>query len=733
MRTGSRSRFLSLVVTTALVGSLVPAVADAAPGEAHNLGSRFTLAVLPDTQFYSRYEAPSGGQMFANRYGSNPFDSQAHFVVDNAKTLNIPFTSHLGDVVDQNDVADQWDIADRAMAVLENGGMNYSILPGNHDLGMNGSTSTFSSHFGTARAQKNETFGDRTTATVNGQDVESEYHIFEAEGQKYLVLALGFRAPDETLDWAQKIIDEHPDLPVILTSHEISNIDGEGTIRLTPEYGQHLWDTFIAKNDQIFLTIAGHHHGAGYSVMQNNFGHDVVTILQDYQMAYLGGNGLMGLLEFDLTGNSLDMTAFSPWVKEKKPEALTQFDHLLPAGDGDSYSVPLNFKERFAGFAPEWDEGDRNDPDYSETAKQIISAGYKPYTITEADKPANAKDYVHVDGTAVHWRPGEATYKGKKLKAGQAAPVGTIIPDVAGNSDMTRAPLRGGVTGDITYENDAHPLSSDQGSLRWSKPLGKLDVNFFETATGASINKENFPNGYTLESFIKLDKDFNGDDNGWSNALVRRGRVTDADPSNGDTDPAQMLGVSNLREIRYWSHGANNEGFSNWSHEVPTGTWMHVAIVNDPKTQSVNMYIDGAPILRDGYGPIGLGGQSTWLMGTSMEDGKPVDPWFGSIGETRIVDHPIGPDQWLTARATGGNDQKQDEAEDTNDGGSHDDKQGSSNAKGDATTSSAAGTIAGATVGGVVLGIIATLGAIAALLGTAGSLAIGWLKNTFHL
>ena len=143
--------------------------------------------------------------MFANRYGSNPFDSQAHFVVDNAKTLNIPFTSHLGDVVDQNDVADQWDIADRAMAVLENGGMNYSILPGNHDLGMNGSTSTFSSHFGTARAQKNETFGDRTTATVNGQDVESEYHIFEAEGQKYLVLALGFRAPDETLDWAQKL------------------------------------------------------------------------------------------------------------------------------------------------------------------------------------------------------------------------------------------------------------------------------------------------------------------------------------------------------------------------------------------------------------------------------------------------------------------------------------------------------------------------------------------------
>lgn len=319
MRKNPRSRFLSLVTTTALVCGLVPAVASA-EATAGDLGSRFTLAVLPDTQFYSRYDAPSGGSMFADRYGSNPYDSQAHFVVDNAKALNIPFTSHLGDVVDEADVPDQWDIANHAMSILEDGGMDYSILPGNHDLYMDGANSVFSTHFDNARAEKNDTFGERTSATVNGQAVESEYHIFEAEGQKYLLLAIGFRAPDETLDWAQKVIDAHPELPVILTSHEISNIDGEGNIGLTPEYGQHLWDTLIAKNDQIFLTIAGHHHGAGFSVLKNNYGNDVVTILQDYQMAYLGGNGLMGLLEFDLTGSELDMTALSPWVKEKKQE-----------------------------------------------------------------------------------------------------------------------------------------------------------------------------------------------------------------------------------------------------------------------------------------------------------------------------------------------------------------------------------------------------------------------------
>lgn len=721
MRKNPRSRFLSLVTTTALVCGLVPAVASAEP-TAGDLGSRFTLAVLPDTQFYSRYDAPSGGSMFADRYGSNPYDSQAHFVVDNAKALNIPFTSHLGDVVDEADVPDQWDIANHAMSILEDGGMNYSILPGNHDLYMDGANSVFSTHFDTARAEKNDTFGERTSATVNGQAVESEYHIFEAEGQKYLLLAIGFRAPDETLDWAQKVIDAHPELPVILTSHEISNIDGEGNIGLTPEYGQHLWDTLIAKNDQIFLTIAGHHHGAGFSVLKNNYGNDVVTILQDYQMAYLGGNGLMGLLEFDLTGNELDMTALSPWVKEKKQEELTQFDHLLPEGDGDSYTVPMDFKDRFASFAPDWTEGDKNDPDYSAEAKEIISAGYTPYAITDADKPKDSEDYVHVEGTAVHWRPGEATFKDEQLTAGAVAPVGTVVPDVAGDSDMTRAPLQGGVTDDVTYEEDTHPLSSDKGSLRWTKPISKLDVNFFETATGASINKESFPNGYTLESFIKLDEDFNGDDNGWSNALVRRGRVTDADPSNGDTDPVQMLGVSNLREIRYWSHGANNKGFSNWSHEVPKDQWMHVAIVNDPENQSVNMFIDGAPILRDGYGPVGLGGESTWMMGTSMDDGKPVDPWFGSIGETRIVDHPIGPDEWLTARAAGNTTPGDDNG-----------KPGNNGTGDNGSSSSDAGAIVGATFGGFLLGVLATLGGIAALLGNAANRVMAWLKDTFNI
>ena len=629
---------------------------------ADDLASRFTLGVMPDTQFYSRYGTEAAGDIFGDRYGTNPYDVQTEFLAQNHEKLGTEFVTHLGDVVDEPEDRASWDIADRAMQKLEEAGVNYSVLPGNHDLTMFGDKSAFTEYFPEERAKKNSTYMGRKASTeihdggdgyaFPGQSVDSEYHIFEAEGQKYLVLALGFRANDETLEWAQQVIDEHPDLPVILTAHEISGINGDGSTYFTEEYGKHLWDKLIRKNDQIFLTIAGHHHGAGYHVEQNDAGHDVINILQDYQMAYLGGNGLMGQLQFDLTNNKLEMTAYSPWVKSKKYEQLTSFDHLLPEGQGDSYAIDFDFAERFSAFAPDFKAGDANDPNYAEVLRQTINEGYKPYEVTEQDKPKNEHDYAHVEGTVVHWRPGQTTVEGKLLDDDSPAPAGATIPDVANGDDMTRVHNRVGVADDaVTFTSDKHPLSSDRGSLRWKDPKFKHSTAWFETATGADINSMTFENGYTMEAFLKLDEDWNADNNKWSNALIRDASGTITHPEDEDGDPIQMLGVSSLRELRWYSYGENGKGFSNWTHEVPKGKWMHIAVVNDPADESVTMYVDGSPILRDGYGPVGMGGNGDkWLLGTSAWDNDKVDGWFGNIGEIRMVDHPIGPDEWLTAR-----------------------------------------------------------------------------------
>ena len=62
-------RFTATVVSTAVASSLV-VIAPA--NAAEDVGSRFTLGVIPDTQFYSRYSTPETGNLASERYGSEP-------------------------------------------------------------------------------------------------------------------------------------------------------------------------------------------------------------------------------------------------------------------------------------------------------------------------------------------------------------------------------------------------------------------------------------------------------------------------------------------------------------------------------------------------------------------------------------------------------------------------------------------------------------------------------------
>src|SRR3546814_19414710 len=77
----------------------------------------------------------------------------------------------------------------------------------------------------------------------------------------------------------------------------------------------------------------------------------------DYQMAYEGGNGYLGLLEFDLTNNRIGLLTGSPWVVSKPRETLTSYDQPILEGPRQQYAIDLDFAERFAGFNPTFAAG----------------------------------------------------------------------------------------------------------------------------------------------------------------------------------------------------------------------------------------------------------------------------------------------------------------------------------------------------------------------------------------
>src|SRR5512146_1269234 len=103
----------------------------------------FTIAALPDTQFYSK---------------SYPhiFTTETQWIASHAKQMNIQLVVGLGDIVDGGGEAYQWQNADLAYRILD-GKVPYVAAIGNHDYdrnnpaGRTASTSNFNASSRPAR------------------------------------------------------------------------------------------------------------------------------------------------------------------------------------------------------------------------------------------------------------------------------------------------------------------------------------------------------------------------------------------------------------------------------------------------------------------------------------------------------------------------------------------------------------------------------------------------------
>ncbi|MET3444172.1 hypothetical protein ABIC94_004981 [Variovorax paradoxus] len=647
-----------------------PAPTPAPPPVAAKISS-FALAVMPDTQFYARYATAAESDQYDKRFGSAPFAAQTKWIAANAAALNIPFTIHLGDVVDQVGKPDQWKVADAAMKVLEDAKLPYSVLAGNHDVlndvdygidpnGGTDATRTLANEpylqwFGTERAKRQATFGARDSSGFH------EYHVFEAQGQKFMVLSLSWRISDAGIAWARQVIAKNPTLPVILVNHQLLNIDADGTSPLETDYGKMLWEKLIRDNDQIFMTLNGHHHGAAHLTKTNDFGHKVEEMVVDYQMAYQGGNGLMRLYEFDLSHKQIKVLSFSPWVPQKPADTLNSFDQAVLTTPNESFVIEMDFAQRFAGFNKTFGTGEAViEGSLVDRAKAMILANYKEPDVTVQRPAANSDDYPQVGNTLAHWRFFGGTVNQPVLP-------GTVIADVTGNNPLHRDTLnQGGIAGaadaDIVWSDDRHHLSAAPGSVRFlntDKNVPRL--SYFLTEAAAPINGQTLDNGYTVEAFVKIDKSWTSSKQAWMNIMTRDGRRGDlAGYQGGDPEaPPMLFAISSLREVQWEvvpSAAGARSPKTNWSGEVIADRWVHIAIVNDPVSHDTTMYVEGAPVLRNisnAPGLATLSATSPWVVGGGSWDGARADGFFGHIGEVRVVASALAPAQWLTARKAG--------------------------------------------------------------------------------
>jgi hypothetical protein len=284
--------------------------------QAVTAGDEFRVVLLPDTQLYSE----SHPEIYA---------AQTQWIKDRAERDHIKFVIHLGDIVQNPGAEEEWKNADRAHRILD-GVVPYSMLPGNHDMRHADGrpvhdTPLYDKYFPVTRFDKYSWYGGHQGRT-NG----SNNCFFEADEMKFMVLSLEFAPTDAALQWAGRVVNEHPGHRVIVATHCYMRLEGRdcncgGQIG---NGGQGIWDKLIRKHKNIFLVVSGHVLGKTHQTSTNDAGAPVHEILCDYQGYPNGGNGWLQTLRFVPEENQIHVEAYSPHLKRHNRDP--QHTYALP-------------------------------------------------------------------------------------------------------------------------------------------------------------------------------------------------------------------------------------------------------------------------------------------------------------------------------------------------------------------------------------------------------------------
>ena len=317
----------------------------------------FSIAVLPDTQYYT-----------AMRYGGtmSMFQEQINWILKNYRKEKIAYIIHLGDLTDHNAPA-EWERATETMYKLDKTGVPYGVAVGNHDQSPNGTPSMGADTTQFTRYLGKTHFGNRSWyggALGNGDNNDTHFDVFTANGEKYLVMYFVFNQPNykgysetyekQMLNWADSVLLANADRKAILVSHSTlgkpkgstsGDKPGGGNRNLQSNFtgqGKAIYE--MAKHhENVFLMLGGHIAGEGYRKDEYN-GNVIKTYLSDYQSRQSapysgtkdrnGGNGSMRLMRLNKTKQTLSVLTFIP-----KPNGT-----IVKETDGDSQFTDALYK-----------------------------------------------------------------------------------------------------------------------------------------------------------------------------------------------------------------------------------------------------------------------------------------------------------------------------------------------------------------------------------------------------
>jgi hypothetical protein len=256
-------------------------VAGATPTDASSSDTKFTFAVIPDTQ---PEVWRSSDTRMANR---------SSWLVANKSRYDIRWAIQTGDLVDWDDAThSHYENAKRGLAPLT-GHLPYFLNIGNHDSAatcyggsacdgrfvaqMARMTRTFNQYFSTAD------YGAPTGAFEPGK-VDNTYARFKAGNKYWMVINLELWARKEVVEWARTLVATHPKDNVIIATH--SFLSSTGSISSSAAYGstspRYLWDTIIKKYKNVKIVLSGHAGSKRTRELTGSAGNKIYAFLTTY-------------------------------------------------------------------------------------------------------------------------------------------------------------------------------------------------------------------------------------------------------------------------------------------------------------------------------------------------------------------------------------------------------------------------------------------------------------------